>query len=357
MYVSGDASGSMSNKQKILVVDDSPFVRRMLVDWISKEPDLEVVGQACDGKEAWEMCKSLKPDVVTLDVEMPVMNGVQALEKIMADCPGTAILMVSSITTQGADVTMRALELGAYDFVTKPGGSSSLKFVNSQQEVVEKIRHARYVTAQKAITPTVIKLAAPKIVTDKVVVIASSTGGPAALNVLWKSLPEGLQVPILLVQHMPEGFTASLAARLDKLGTVPCREAQAGDQITPGQALIAPGGKHMVVTKEGRIAFNEEPTLHGVRPAADHLFNSAAEFFGSSCVGVVLTGMGRDGAVGAKTLKDKGCTVLGESESSCMIYGMPKAAKELGGITAEYTIHEMASAIVASLSGKVRSAA
>jgi len=347
----------MSSKQKVLIVDDSPFVRRMLADWVSKEPDLELVGQACDGKEGWEMAKSLKPDVITLDVEMPVMNGIESLQNIKRDCPKTAVLMVSSVTTKGADLTLRALELGAYDFVTKPGGSSSLKFVTSQTEVVEKIRHARYVTTQSAITPTVIKLAAPKILTDKIVVIASSTGGPAALNALWKGLPEGLQVPILIVQHMPEGFTASLANRLNGLGTVPCREATVGDEIKPGQALVAPGGKHMLLTKEGRIAFNTDPTLHGVRPAADYLFKSAAEFFGTKVVGVVLTGMGRDGAEGAKTLRDKGCTVFGEAESTATIYGMPKAAKEVGGITAEYPIHEMAAAIVASLTGKAKHAA
>lgn len=337
-------------KQRVLICDDSPLIRKMLSEIIGNEPDLEVVGMAHDGEQAVQLAKELRPNVITMDVEMPRKTGLMALQEIMKEAP-TPIIMVSTLTTKGAEATLNALEHGAYDFVAKPEGGSMLHFRKVSEELLAKIRAALNArVGQRAAVG--LRAALPTQKTDKVVVIASSTGGPKALQALWQSLPQGFPAPILIVQHMPAGFTASLAARLHRLGTVPCREAKEGDKVMPGVALIAPGGVHMKVDRNGTIIFEDSPSIHGVKPAADHLFTSAREVYGSRCVGVVLTGMGRDGAAGAKAIRDAGGVCFGESQSTCTIYGMPKAAMEVGGIDAEFGIHEMASAVVASLTGR-----
>lgn len=355
-------------KTRVLVVDDSPFIRRILSDWITSEPDMEVIGAATNGKEAVEMAAKLQPDVITLDVEMPVMNGIAALEQIMASRP-LPVLMVSSVTTQGAEETMRALDLGAYDFVTKPQGSSSLKIVEAKDELLKKLRAANSVRFRKGAPLPKPAASAPKPtlttprsfaptpkMTDRLVLIASSTGGPKALAHLWHMLPKGFPAPILIVQHMPAGFTESFARRLDSIGTVPCKEAQEGDRIVPGMALIAPGGKHMVIGSDGLIHLNNDGLIHGTRPAADPLFFSAVQRYGNKIVAAILTGMGRDGAEGALAVRRSGGTVYGESEETCTIYGMPKAALAAGGIDAEYGIGEIAPAIVQALEGRLQRA-
>jgi two-component system chemotaxis response regulator CheB len=343
-------------KQRVMVVDDSAFIRRMITDWINGTSDLELVGVAKNGEEAENMARDLKPDVVTLDVEMPVKSGLEALPEILKT--GAKVLMVSSVTKQGATSTLQALEAGAYDFVTKPSSSSSLAFTGSKDETLDKIRASRY--ARHRAVPSsgsAIKVSAPTQPVDRLVVIASSTGGPSTLRTLWEQFPKNFPAPILIVQHMPEGFTASLAKRLDMAGTVPCREAKEGDKVVTGQALLCPGGVHMIVKPDMTIAFTDEPKLHGVKPAADYLFHSAAQVKGNKTVGVVLTGMGRDGAEGAVAIRKVGGRVLGENEESCVIYGMPKAAKDAGGIDAEFPLEEVAGAIMASLNRKVRDAA
>lgn len=322
----------------------------MINDWLNTESDIEVVGQCKDGDEAVEKTKSLKPDVVTMDVEMPRRDGISALREIMADCP-TAVLMVSSVTLEGAKLTLKALELGAVDFVTKPQGGSSLKFIEAKEELLQKVRTAKHARLSATKQP-VSKVGVVRRSSDKVFVIASSTGGPKALASLWAALPKGFPAPILMVQHMPEGFTASLAQRLDSLGTVPCKEATERDKVTRGLALLAPGGKHMVVRPDGSIELNDKPSLHGVRPAADYLFKTAAEVYGNKVVGAILTGMGRDGAKGAVDVRKAGGFMLGESEETAAIYGMPKAAMEAGGINAEFPLHEMAHALVSKLAGR-----
>jgi len=342
-------------KQRVLIVDDSPFIRRMIGDWLSGEPDIEVVGTCNDGDEAVEQNRKLKPDVITLDVEMPKRDGISALREIMDKDP-TAVLMVSSVTLEGAKLTMTALDIGAFDFVTKPQGASSLKFVEAKQELLDKVRAAKH--ARLSVTHgSFAKVSEVSGSTDKVALIASSTGGPKALTALWRALPKRFPAPILIVQHMPEGFTASLAHRLDEICTVPCKEATARDKVTPGLALVAPGGKHMLVRDDGSIELNTEPTVHGVRPAADLLFASAAQVYGERIVGTVLTGMGVDGAEGSVAIRKAGGVMLGESEETAAIYGMPKAAKAAGGIDAEFPLHEMAHAIVSKLAGRAESVA
>lgn len=337
---------------RVLVVDDSPFIRRVLTDWIKADAEFELVGTATNGQEAVELAASLKPDLMTLDIEMPVRDGLSALEEIMKSSP-CPVLMVSSLTQEGAEATMRALSLGAVDFVPKPNGSSSLAFVGAKEEFLAKLRACVSANLKVVHRKPVVARAPKAGGSDRVVCIASSTGGPKALMTLWQSLPEDFPAAILLVQHMPAGFTQSLAKRLSSVGSVPCREAQHGDFVRPGAAYIAPGGYHMVVGSGGMIELNQDDPIHGVRPAADHLFESVAKVYGSKVLGVVLTGMGRDGAAGAKAVRDAGGSVFGEDESTCAIYGMPRAAKEVGGITGEFPIHEMGAAVVAGLKDRV----
>lgn len=339
------------SRVRVLVVDDSPLIRQVLCDMLKQEPEIEVVGVARDGAEAIRLVGELKPDVVTMDVEMPNMTGLEALEGIMATRP-TPVVMCSTLTSEGAAVTVRALECGAMDFVCKPKNGAISALRTMRDDLVQKILSARYARVGQIIRRPA-RLPQSTQATDRVVVIASSTGGPRALAALFEGLPRGLKVPILVVQHMPPGFTASLAARLDKIGTVPCAEATEANRVTPGMAFLAPAGKHMRIKKDGFLEFSMEPSLHGVRPAADYLFKSAAERFGAKTLGVVLTGMGRDGADGSLTIKNAGGMVLGESEETCTIYGMPKSAFATGAVAAEFPIHEMAQAIVANLGGRV----
>ncbi|MBS1713543.1 MAG: chemotaxis response regulator protein-glutamate methylesterase [Armatimonadetes bacterium] len=342
-------------KTRVLIIDDSPFIRRMLSDWLKDASDFEVAGVATNGEEGVRMVQELKPDIVTLDVEMPVMDGLTALAKIMAVGP-VPVLMVSSVTTQGAEQTIKALELGAVDFVTKPDGGAGFKFVRSKDELLDKLRGVRSARVGGRCGPS--HTARPTSVrqTDKTVLIASSTGGPKALATLFAGMPKGFPAPVLIVQHMPAGFTASFARRLEQIGAMPVHEASDGETVKAGIALVAPGGRHMSVTSEGRVKLTDEAPQHGVRPAADVLFKSGAKLYKDQAIGVVLTGMGRDGAAGALALREAGGTVLGECESSCVVYGMPKAAKEIGAVDAEFPIDEMAQAIVASLNGRARRA-
>jgi two-component system chemotaxis response regulator CheB len=334
-------------KKKVLVVDDSSFARRMISDWVSADPAYELVGQATNGEEGLEMAMRLRPDLITLDVEMPKMDGLAALKQIMAKAP-CHVIMVSSVTTEGADTTIRALEAGAFDFVTKPGGSNSLRITEKKDELLEKLKAARFAKLGGVARSPVTAVAAPSA-SNRVVLVASSTGGPRALVSLFSAFPAGFDARILIVQHMPVGFTSSLAKRLDSVGPVRVREAGPSDKVGPGEALLAPGGHHMVVERGGTIALHDGPTRNGCRPAADELFESAVRVYGSNCLGVILTGMGHDGRDGALALKAAGCTVLGESESSCVIYGMPKSAKDAGAVDEEHPVEEMASAICAHL--------
>ena len=339
------------SKTRVLVVDDSPFIRRVLTDWLKSTDEFDVVGVAANGEEALAQTLTLKPDVITLDVEMPVRDGLWALDQIMKAQP-TPVIMVSSVTTQGAAATLKALELGAAEIFAKPQGSSSLKFLATKDELLDKIRGIKHARVSRSFTVTS-KVAAPRHGTNKVVLIASSTGGPKALAALFAALPKGFQAPIAIVQHMPPGFTKSLAQRLEGLGTIECREAEAGDVMSPGLALLAPAGLHMLISEGGKIEFEDSPRDLGVKPAADFMFQSGAKIYGSRVVGVVLTGMGRDGADGAVAIRKAGGTVFGEAESTAMIYGMPRAALIAGGIDAEFPINEMAHAISASLVGRV----
>lgn len=326
----------MDKKIKVLIVDDSAFMRMVLKDIINGAGDMEVVGFGRDGLEAVEQTSKLKPDVVTLDVEMPKMNGLEALKLIMKKQP-TRVIMVSSLTEEGADITIEALSIGACDFVTKPSGSISGDIRKLSNILLEKIRNAMKIDPFKIrIVPEVkrkIALSIKKSVTNKIVVIASSTGGPRSLDQIIPKLPKNFPAPVLIVQHMPKGFTKSLAERLNRISNITVMEAQAGMEIAPGKVLVAPGDLHLGVRLQDNRVFtylDNGPKINNVRPAADYTVDKVAEIYKNKTIFVVLTGMGRDGTKGAFKVKHYGGIVIAQSEETCVVFGMPKSVIEEG---------------------------
>lgn len=303
---------------RVMVVDDSAFMRKIITDMLSSDPEIEVTGTARNGLDAWEKIKQQKPHLITLDVEMPEMGGLELLKKIMRENP-LPIIMLSSLTKDGAEDTMKALSLGAVDFIPKPSGPISLDIQKIQRDLLNKVKIAAKVTPSqfkdsvrgKPALPKVepaktlprVELSPPKsrIIAPggesirKIVAIGTSTGGPRALQEVLPKLPGNLPAAILVVQHMPKGFTQSLAQRLDQQSQIRVREGKAGDRLENGLALLAPGGLHMTLEKGGVISLNEDPPVLGVRPSADILFNSIAKNYGGEVTGVIMTGMGRDG--------------------------------------------------------------
>jgi two-component system chemotaxis response regulator CheB len=339
-------------KLRVLVVDDSMFMRRMITDLLQQDAELEVVGAAKNGQEGLEMARQLKPDVITLDVEMPIMDGVTMLQRLMQEQP-TPVLMLSSLTKEGTEVTLRCLELGAVDFVTKPSGSISMDIYKISSQIIEKVKVAA--RARVVVAPTAARPAAapptPAVLTGRstpdapLVVIGASTGGPRALNTVLSGLPSGLNAKLLLIQHMPEGFTRSLAERLDRNSAFSVREAQGGETLEAGVAYLAPGGKHLKLERGERIALTEDPPVHGVRPAVDVALLSIAQNYQGAMVVAILTGMGSDGAAGVRALAAKGAYTIAEDESTCVVFGMPRAAIQTGAVKRVAPLHHIAEAI------------
>lgn len=326
---------------RVLVVDDSAFMRKILSDILSGD-GLEVVGTARDGQDALRKLETLKPDVITLDVEMPRMGGLAALEAIMACCP-VPVVMVSSKTAKGAETTLQALAAGAVDFVQKPSGAISLDMDRVAGELRLKVLEASRARPRISSSRTAPPPAAerPRVTESPrreprrfdLLVIAASTGGPKALQEIIPLLSGRFPVPIAIVQHMPEGFTASLAQRLDGLSPLTVVEATEGLTLRPGLVVIAPGGRHLsLARREGNLVcrLSDGPPLRSVRPSADILFLSAADVVGPSVLGLILTGMGRDGTDGATALKAKGAYIVAEAAETCVVYGMPRSAVEAG---------------------------
>jgi len=313
---------------RVVAADDSALMRRMIKDILATDPSIEVCGVARNGAEAVDMVDRLQPDVVVMDVEMLVMDGLEALQQIVARHP-VAVVMFSAITTRDAEATIRALELGAVDFVLKPKGWG---LESVRRELIEKVKMARGARRKRlrarpeAPTPG-LRLPGTG---QRVVAIGTSTGGPRALQEVVPRLPPSLPACVLVVQHMPPGFTRSLAERLNTLSKLPVREAEPGDPVRDGVVYIAPGGWHMVVGGDGRISLEDSPPIGGLRPAADITMRSTAEVYGPNVLGVVLTGIGHDGREGARAIKAKRGIVLAEHESTCVIYGMPRAVIEAG---------------------------
>jgi two-component system chemotaxis response regulator CheB len=324
-------------KIKVLIVDDSALIRSVMSEIISSQPDMQVVGVAPDPLVAREMIKQTNPDVLTLDVEMPKMDGLDFLEKLMRLRP-MPVVMVSSLTERGSEITMRALELGAVDFVTKPKISIQSGMREYTELIADKIRAAakarikpRTLTPGKA--PTALPaLRNPLTSSEKLIIIGASTGGTEAIREFLMQMPSDCP-GILIAQHMPEGFTTSFARRLDSLCKISVREAAGDERVLPGHAYIAPGHSHLLLVRSGanyvtRIEQSEPVNRH--RPSVDVLFRSAALAAGKNAVGVILTGMGKDGAAGMLEMKNAGAYNFAQDEASCVVFGMPREAIALG---------------------------
>jgi two-component system chemotaxis response regulator CheB len=340
------------SKIKAVIIDDSAFMRKSLSIMLEGSNEIEIVGSAKDGLEGYNMVKKLRPDIVTLDIEMPVMDGLTALGKIMADCP-TSVLMVSSLTTEGADATIKALELGAVDFIPKELSFVNVNIIKIKDELIRKIKE---IVKQNAVQRRLERLkrlsagafapataaakprfgassALPKI-GYRAIALGISTGGPFSLQKFVPLLSKKINIPIFIVQHMPPKFTKSLAERLNSLSELEVKEAEDGENIRGGVVYIAPGGFHMGVRKSYsgavQMMITEEPanTLH--RPSVDHMMSSVVKAYGKQTLGIIMTGMGRDGCEAVKELKDIGGYCLAQDEDSCVVYGMPKAVVDAG---------------------------
>lgn len=339
---------------KILIVDDSAFMRKLLSDMFAAEPNFTVVDTARNGKDAFDKAKRLKPDVITMDVEMPVLDGIKALELIMSEAP-TPVVMVSSLTRAGADATIRALELGAVDFIAKTAGPiSSISAIKSELlikcQAAAKVSVSRLAKIQdKKTIMSVLPQMAVNSNDDQIIAIGTSTGGPRALQEIITKLPGNLPCGIVIVQHMPPGFTKSLSDRLNSLSSLTVKEAEHNDVIKPGLVLIAPGDYHMTLEREGGkrvIKLNQNSPIGGHRPAVDPLFESVANCYGKRAIGVILTGMGHDGAKGIQLIKQQQGFTIAEDQSTAVVFGMPKSAIELGVVDKVVPLHGVATEIV-----------
>ena len=321
-----------------MIVDDSAFMRFTIAQQLNEYSELRVIGTASNGKEALKLIPELQPDVITLDVEMPHMDGLATLRQIMANFP-RPVIMFSSLTREGAAETIQALMLGAVDFVSKPENRTDIR--KAMSDLTAKIINAAKAKVKPVTRQSLIRSVPepsnrlPKQVsfyqkTTPVILIGSSTGGPGALNEIVPALHHNFPSPVLIVQHMPAGFTHSLSERLNSISPLNVKEAEPGDQLLVGQVLVAPGGFHMTLDDEERIALNQKPAVHGVRPAVDVTLTSLVQHFGKNVIAVILTGMGSDGTHGASLLHSDGGYVIAEHESTCVVWGMPRSVVEAG---------------------------
>jgi two-component system chemotaxis response regulator CheB len=314
---------------KILVVDDSLLMQKVLVDLLQSDSQISVVGTARNGEEALSKIKSLHPDVVTLDIEMPKMNGLTTVRKIMATNP-LPVVMISALAQREAQLTLKALEFGAVDYVPKPSGPISLNMNAVKNELITKVKTAASANIRQVKPPKATAVTPPKAKSsDRIISIAASTGGPAAVAYVLRSIPENTP-PILVVQHMQKGMTKFFSEGLKQECKIKVKEAEEGDVVQEGLALIAPGGLHMIVTKNGKINLTTSPPVNYVRPSADVMMKSAAKTYASKNIGVVLTGMGADGAKGIEAIKKKGGVTIAQDKKTCVVFGMPDAAIKTG---------------------------
>jgi two-component system chemotaxis response regulator CheB len=326
----------------VLVVDDSAFMRTLISEMVESTREYRVIGTSSNGEEAIEAVRSLNPDIVTLDIEMPRLDGLQALDTIMREMPRAVVMLSAAGSERGNEMTLRALERGAVEFVRKPSGPISIDLLTVRQELLSALKAARAVNmtgvrpapnaSVRAAAETVPKKAAGPA--SRVVVIAASTGGPRVLAEIIPHLPESLGAAVLVVQHMPPEFTRTLAHRLDLMSTLPVAEAVDGESLQQNQVYVAPGGYHMTVRGmpgAATVHLDTSPPVWGVRPAADPLFAAASAIFGDSAIGVVLTGMGRDGADGLRRVRANGGKGVVQDRETSIVFGMPQAALQLAG--------------------------
>lgn len=356
------------NSLKVLVVDDTVIYRRVVTDALAKLPDVEVVGYAINGKMAMSKIASLKPDLLILDIEMPEMDGLEVLEHVKADFPDVRAIVLSTLTQEGGEITIKALELGAFDFVPKPQSGtmaenkealrvtfgSMLKAFARHKEIRSILKDARGTAAVDKGTGPVCRMrpiTSREKTKAEIVSIGLSTGGPVALLRVMPQLPADLGVPVLIVQHMPPFFTKSLADSLDSRSAIRVTEAVDGQSIRPNVAFISPGGKQMKVAAgadgEARIIrITDDPPENSCKPSVDYLFRSIAHHYVGRATGVIMTGMGSDGTLGVKLMKDTGCTIIAQDEETCVVYGMPKTATEAGFVDVIAPLDRIAEEIV-----------
>jgi two-component system chemotaxis response regulator CheB len=336
----------------VLVVDDSSLMRRMISEMLDSALNIRVVGTARDGLEAVEKIEKLKPDVITMDVEMPRMDGLTALCCIMAKTP-VPVVMLTAMGKIEADLAVKSFEYGAVDFVSKPSKTISLDVEEVKDELINKVRAASTVNVKKMASKVVErrfidKLLIPPKTGKKVLIIGASTGGPHALSEIIPKLHRTFPLAVLVVQHLPVGFTKSFSERLSWLGSIAIKEAEDNDLIIPGQAFIAPSGYHTVV-KRGRIKLKERPKENHVRSSIDVAMCSTAEAYSDKVIGVLLSGMGKDGAKGMKAIKDSGGKTIVQDELTSVIFGMPKAAIDMGVADKVVPLPEIVDEIISML--------
>ena len=346
---------------RVLVIDDSALMRKMISDILNSDYRINVIATANDGVSGLEKTRALKPDVITMDVEMPRKNGVETLAEIMKTCP-TPVIMLSSLTQEGAQISLKAFSLGCVDCVGKPSGTISLNIADIGKELIEKVVVASTANIKSTTKITsgfrnnTLPITGANFMNNKkeIVVIGASTGGPLALQKVLTSIPGDFPAPIAIVQHMPPNFTNSFAKRLDSISQLNIVEGYDGLELKKGMVAIAPSGKHMLVKKRNNdiiCNLSDAPTVLSVKPAANLLFLSAADEFNGGVVGVVLTGMGKDGTEGAIALKKKGAHIIAESQETCIIYGMPRAAIEAGVVNQILPLQDIAGAMIKSVGG------
>ncbi len=344
----------MNRVLRVVVVDDSAYVRKVIKEMLSRSPFIEVVGTARDGQEALEMVEQLQPDVVTCDLIMPVMDGVEFVRQQMAR--RAVPILIVSIANEGSELALTALDAGAVDFVQKPTALATDKIFEVSDELIEKVKSAAQVQMaplQTALArdyvPPATLLASRTGLID-IIVLGISTGGPQALKYLIPQLPADLPVPLLMVMHMPIGYTELYAQKLDELAQLKVSEARAGVVVKPGEALLAPAGRHLTLRRQenGTIIthLSARPFDMQHRPAVDVLFQSAAEVYGSRTLGIVMTGMGSDGKQGSAWIKSQGGVIITEAEESCVVYGMPLSVVEAGLSDRQVALERMAQAIL-----------
>lgn len=339
---------------RVLVVDDSKVMRRLLSDMLEADPDIEVVGTARNGADALRQISELGPDVVTMDIEMPKMDGLTALQYIMAENP-LPVIMVSAMDKRQADITMKALSMGAVDFIPKTSGTLSLDIEKTGDVIISKVKMAAAVEVKPITRTTINPVSFPTFRRRDsilVVVIGASTGGPKAIQDVLSGLPRDIPAAVLIVQHMPEGFTESFAERLNWYTSLEVREAREGEEIQTGTVLIAPGNHHMEINGNC-VHLQDEPEVNGVRPSVDVLMKTVATNYGENSVGVLLTGMGSDGAEGMKDIKQSGGRTIAQDEETSVIYGMPKAAVDLRVVDKIAPLPDIARSIIRAMDESV----
>lgn len=345
------------SKIRVLIVDDSAVIRRLLEKFLSSSPDIEVVGSAADPYIARDKLVQLQPDVMTLDVEMPRMDGISFLEKVMQHMP-TRTIIFSSLAKTGSETYFRALEAGAIEIMEKPSIDVSQSMESLSNSIIEKVKEvakARINPIKKSVTSSATRTPTSLArTTHQLIAVASSTGGTEALKVFLAGMPANIP-GTLIVQHMPPGFTKSFADNLNKMFPFEVKEAQEGDQVVPGRVLIAPGNFHMELYRSGayyHVKLHQEAPLHSVRPAADYMMKSVAKYVGKNACGVVLTGMGKDGADGLLEMKKAGAYTVAQNEETCVVYGMPQAAVNLGAADKVLALDKIAGDLITKISAK-----